>query len=98
LCFFSFLDFLTLISEGSESELNSILSGFFVLLTYFERGKVLCSESLDASKEELSEEVHNLFFLCFTSTKQWNLALLFDDTVNIWVLRYNIRKTVHILT
>jgi hypothetical protein len=84
----SFLDLLTLIVEDSESELNSIISGLFVLLTYSERGKELCSESLDASKEDLSEELLNLFFLCFTLPKQLNPVFLFDDTVNIWVLLY----------
>ena len=67
LCFLLFLDLSTIIREESESELNSIVSGLFVLAPSFESGNELYSASLDSGEEtELSEGLRGLFLLCFT--------------------------------
>jgi hypothetical protein len=67
LCFLLFLDLFTIIREESESELNSSVSGLFVVAPSFESGNALYSASLDSGEEtELSEELRDLFLPCFT--------------------------------
>ena len=67
LCFLLFLDLFTIIREELESELNSSVSGLFVLPPSFESGNELYSASLDSSEEtELCEELRDLFLPCFT--------------------------------